>query len=527
MQCESVVSMRRPTESLAALLLVGVVSLVQAQAPDPGVDAQPGPAAREQQGDPAPADSPPPQKNEAREPSRSVRIIDIDPDSQSRRDKSAVPQPGPVVLPQGTLTIDEAVQLALKDGHAMRLVGATTASKQQSLKAARRARGPKADLSLTALRAGGQPTTFFAVNSTSEPDAPSPKADLYGNYGLASLALSSPLYQDGALFFQKSPAERLAEADYKGTGALGTLQAAQVANQTAKAYLDALAAEEVLRLQYSARSRLDERLQYLHKRVQAGVAAAVDEMTAEAALSSKLADVNSAVRGYTLQRLQLQSLMAVPEGTVPALVPLATHLPMAPSLNDLNRNSLGAHPVVMQQEAKLRMAEAQVDVARGENLPKVSLEGLALDAGDLKYRDMATFASIGVKLSMPLFDSGKTRAEISARRFEVEESEQTLALMLDEVSLSAYGAYYAYQDAADRIEALAKAMALADYQEASSRTKFENRAIGQEDLLKNEAAALEAHINLIQGRYKAWAAYADWLLALGRPFIAQQAAATP
>lgn len=432
-----------------------------------------------------------------------------------------------LVLGQATLaygdpimTIDDAVARALAEGPAMRMAAASISAKEEELKAARREMAPSLSAEVTAMRGSGEPTSFFGVNSRRDPENPA-IGNTTGNYGSATLLFNVPIYQSGVLFYETSPAERVAQSDYDKARADGSVEAADLANQVAKAYLDALSASEELSLQQGAQERLQRRLEYVRQRVRNNLAGRVDELTAEAALAAKATDVNAARRRYELQRRQLAAALRLGNQPLGQFSPLIDSLPALPPIERVAEEVLVGQPSLRSQEAELRGAEAQLAVAQGESAPKVSFFASATQASNLSESGSSSFNVAGVKLSMPLIESGQKSAQARAKGYEVQQADQKLVLLRDTLVQATYAAYYSCLDAQDKMEATSKAVAQAQFQEQSTTAKYEKGLVGLDTALQDAAIALNARIELVKGRYAAWAAYADLVKSLGRPFASR------
>lgn len=425
------------------------------------------------------------------------------------------------------LTIDDAVQRAVEQGPSARLLRSTLAVKEQNVTVARRADWPTLKTEFRALRGHGEPTSFISVNQRLDPDEPAPPdSTTTGNYGVATVELSAPLYQHGSPVFGTSAAERAAWAQRDSAQADGQSQAIQTANRTAKFYLGALAEAESETLQQDRRERLEKRVHYLRERRQAGIGSRADLLTAEAALAMTVADLRSTQRGAALQQRQVCAQLGLPGDCGLTLAPLANTLPALPPVDALAEDAMKAHPTLGAQQARLRSSEAQVGVARGEYLPKLSLEAVGVEAGNLEDSGPANFATVGLKFSMPLL-AGESHARVRARQLEVQEAQETLAVARSGLVQMIYTAYNACLDAIDQHEARQASLAFAEYQEQASQAKYEKQLIDLGPLLADEAAALKARTDLVESRYQAWKAYADLVLALGLPFRSTALAAAP
>lgn len=422
-----------------------------------------------------------------------------------------------LVFAQTPLTIDSAVDLALTQNASMAQTRAAAAGKQEDLRAAKRINRPTLGFEMTVLRGSGKPTSFSAVNTQYDPDAPVIEP-ITGDYGAGTLALKVPIFQNGALFFRESPAEDMANGSLLKAQSDVDTQAVDLSNQVAKIYLNALSAAEQLLLQQSAVEKLQHRLDIVRVRVRAGLGSFADELGVKAALAEKNSDLNAARRNSALQLMQLALSLGQEQNLHNEITPVSADFPSAPILNDVLKGSLETHPALRSQMANVRVTKSLLDAQRAESMPKLIFDVSRTEAGNFYHNESFVFTSAGFKLTMPLLDFGQVSAKVRARGHEVEESEQKALLIRNTLTQNAYQAYYAYQDAVDKVEAGNAALAKAEFQEKESTAKREKGLVGFDTLLQDEASALAARVSQVKLRYEAWVAWADFVKSIGRPF---------
>lgn len=403
---------------------------------------------------------------------------------------------------------------------------ATVAGKQEDLLAAQLMGWPTVGVELTALRGSGQPTSFSAVNGQNDPNMPVMRP-ITGNYGVGMLVLSAPVFQNGAFFFQASPAENMASGNLIKAQSDVDTQAVELSNQVAKAYLNALSAAEQLSLQQSAMEKLQHRLEIMRTRIRAGLSSFADELSTKAALAEKNSDINAARRNSALQLMQLSLALGLEQGSQIEITPVGSAFPQAPMIEDVLKVSLETHPALRSQMANLSVAKSTLDSQRAENLPKLIFDITRTEAGNFYNEGTNRFVSAGFKLSMPLLDFGQGNAKVRAHSYAVEESQQKALQTRTTLIQNAYQAYYAYQDALDKFEAGKATLDKTEFQERESAAKHEKRLIGLDTLLQDEASAFATQVNQVKLRYEAWKAWTDFVKSLGRTYSSSLATGSP
>lgn len=193
-----------------------------------------------------------------------------------------------------------------------------------------------------------------------------------------------------------------------------TLQA-----QLARRYFRLRELDERARLQAQRLGLLEEAQRLQAARVAAGRSANTPLLAAAAALDAATGEQEQ----LQLERRQTELELAALLGQVPEsfALPAATlrtqvQIPALPAL--LPATVIERRPDLLAAEQRLREAHAEVEVARAEWLPKISLDAeLGLVSGPLSapLRGSRGLVGIGPELDWTLLDGGRRQAELDAR----------------------------------------------------------------------------------------------------------------
>lgn len=215
--------------------------------------------------------------------------------------------------------------------------------------------------------------------------------------------------------------------------------------QAAQAYYDALSAQRSLAASEQIAQLAARNLEAADAKYKAGAAALSDRLQAQTAFSqANLRQIRD--RGALRNALGVIALrMGLPPETPLQLSGDLTPMPdtqFVKAVDELLIQARQDHPAVLAAYARLSAAQAAVDERRAADLPSLSLTADLTYAqnqqsrvfnGDERERDR----SIGVQLSIPLFDGfGRTyqirtaQARVDASRAELAEVEQEVALDL-------------------------------------------------------------------------------------------------
>ena len=241
------------------------------------------------------------------------------------------------------------------------------------------------------------------------------------------------------------------------------------------------------------------------------------------AQESQLAQVTATLPPLVKQSAQLRDLLAVLAGRFPNQAPaeqfelaslqLPDELPVS-----LPSQLVAQRPDVLQAEANLHAASAQIGIAIANRLPNITLTanaGSTALAIDKVFTSGTGFWGLGAAATAPLFQGGTLlHAERAAKAAYVQAAEQYRSTVLT-----------AFQNVADTLTALqqdaeglkASATAADDAQETLdlSQRQWKDGYISYLALLSAEQADQQARINLVQAQASRYADTAALFQALG------------
>lgn len=185
----------------------------------------------------------------------------------------------------------------------------------------------------------------------------------------------------------------------------------------ASAYFAGREAEERIALAEATVKSRQEGVRVARRRLDAGVTSALDFRQAESLLTQAETDL----AGLRLAKAQSDNLLAVLVGgtvpeTLPAALPLAQQKSGPALAEGLPSDLLVARPDILAAEERLRAARANIGAARAAFFPTISLTGAlgfaSTALGNLFDGDSFNW-SIGPTLGLPIFDGGRTRANLT------------------------------------------------------------------------------------------------------------------
>ena len=174
-------------------------------------------------------------------------------------------------------------------------------------------------------------------------------------------------------------------------------------------------------------------------------------------------------------------------------------------------------PDIVEAEARLHAATAQIGVAQADFYPKISLTGLfdidVLNLADFGWNARST--SIGPSLSLPIFSGGRLQRQPDLRRSE----ERTAALAYRQTVLNAWrevdDALSASRAAADRTSLFDRDLASRNRTVAMVEARYVRGDISAAPLLDARQAALSGELAVVRQRVAAALAHVQLHRALG------------
>jgi cobalt-zinc-cadmium efflux system outer membrane protein len=197
----------------------------------------------------------------------------------------------------------------------------------------------------------------------------------------------------------------------------------QVAGEARLAYYDLARARAVETATLETTELARQLREAVRRRVEIGEAPAVQVTRAEIEVGRAEQEVIRARGDASVRLVTLNRLLGL-DPTRPQVLADSVEVPAAPaSTVELVEQALNRRPELNSARALVQVQQGQVDVARSQRRPDLFAE-FATDVWSLD-RDAFRSRNLGfqVRLSMPLFDRGRIRADVDRARAGVRERE--------------------------------------------------------------------------------------------------------
>lgn len=163
---------------------------------------------------------------------------------------------------------------------------------------------------------------------------------------------------------------------------------------------------------------------------------------------------------------------------------------------------------------KRKVAEEKVKLAQGKRLPSVYLIGEYYERSGDSFEFKENW-NLALRLSVPIFDGGLIRSEISKERKEMEKVSEEERILRLEIIREIKDAYLNIENAQKRIEVSLKAVETAKENLRIELLKFETGAGTSMDVIDAQTALLRAEADYLQAIYDKNIAIASLRKAIG------------
>jgi len=320
---------------------------------------------------------------------------------------------------QGKLTLDQAIQIATENSFSVKISDSNVAKTRERINEVRSAAGPKLNLQGTYTRFDKATTANFGGNNVTISPIDSKQA---------VLSLSYPLDIFGVIGKTISAARNAETAQSYNREAVKS----DLKLSVRSAYFTVLQADAQVEVAKEALTRAQDQLKNTRLEFEQGAKAKVDVLRFETQYAQAQADLIAAQNGLQLAKSAFNNTLGRPIETEFDLEKVDQSEEPAFSPDGLVETSLSNRPEIKALQHQIRALGEAKRAAEGGLKPSLAISAnhtRNLDAQGLSARDYSTTGTLA--LSIPLFDSGLTRARVGQAR----EDETQARIQLEQVKL--------------------------------------------------------------------------------------------
>jgi outer membrane protein TolC len=345
--------------------------------------------------------------------------------------------------PSRHVTLQEAVQLALKHNHDIRIAGYTVEEKRQAKEVAKSSYFPSirndsnfmhvTDTELIQIRAG----SLGVVGGTSIPPANAIISQGGKNFTTSGTQITQPL--TNLLKIRRE--NDLAQAELIASRAKAQLTGNDVALAVHQVYYTILIAQ-AHRSATEARIKASEDLQGERvEQVKFGSTLGQDLIDSRAQLLQAKQEMLTTDLQLSDLKLKLNDLTGLPLTTSLDLDPAVPEFQETCPREECVSSAMASHPEILAARAEVQKAEAAVRLAKTDRwVPDV--EAYARYSYQENVPFLArNFGTFGVHFGYDVFDSGRKKALVHEHQAQLSEAKENLAKLTDAVEVSVQTAY--------------------------------------------------------------------------------------
>jgi outer membrane protein TolC len=400
------------------------------------------------------------------------------------------------------ITLQEAVQLALKHNHLVRISGFQVEEKEHATDVAKSAYFPTVqnesrvftvtDTQFIQVPAG----SFGTVAGSPVPASPVTLNQGGRTFVTSGTMLEQPLTQ---LFSRVKPANDIARAELSATRANAQETENEVALKVHQIYYRVLIAQ----MHRSAtEARIKAALDLQNERTeQVKFGSTLDEDLIESHAQSLQARQELLTTELQLSDLTLQLDDAIG-------LPLTTELELDPSIPEVQdtcerdaciKVALESHPEIIAARDEVQKASAAVHLSKADYVPDVSAFARYSYQNNVPFL-ARNFGTFGVQLTYDLFDGGRRHAALQESDSRLAEAKENLARVTEEVELGVQVAYNRLQRTREMVTVSEELLALRSESSRVSSQQLQNGAVLRSQAENAAAQEIDAKTQLLQSQ---------------------------
>ncbi|MCU7552800.1 TolC family protein [Chitinophagaceae bacterium LB-8] len=390
-----------------------------------------------------------------------------------------------------TLALDEAIELSIKNSKHLRLGKARIEEAIAATKEAMERRLPDAIMSGAYMRLSSPAIDMKTASNARDSNSIAPAHVSQVIYGMANLSL--PIYSGLKITYGIESAKFLEEAvrmdeenDRQG-----------IILNTIAAYINlykANAAAKLVEENLVQSRQRDTDFSNLEKN---GLLARNDLLKAQLETSNQELVLVDAENDIKLAMVNMNLMLGLPESTILNLDSNSLRKPgEIKTIEEYEQLASQNRSDVKAMDYRLKAANTNVKVAKGDYYPGVALTGGYIAADIPKFLVVSNALNIGVGVKYSVSSLWKTSSKVQQAKARVHQLEANEAMLNDQIHLSINKAYQDYLSGLKKIEVYNKALEQATENYRINKNKYNNNLLTLTDLLDADVAQLRAKMNL-------------------------------
>lgn len=415
-----------------------------------------------------------------------------------------------------SMSLDEAIDLSLKNSKQLKLSTAKIEEATASLKEAVQRKLPDGSATASYLRLTNADVNLKTKNNNGggtgggggTTEAPNVSQAMYG-----ILNLAMPIYAGGRIRYGIESSrllEKAAQLDADN-------EREDVIENTVEAYVNLYKAKSARDIVNRTLNEARQRVKDFANLEQNGLLARNDLLKAELQASNTELQEVDIDNNWKLANVNMDLLLGLPENTT--LVPDSALLSRKMEVKDLDSYIQAAIANRKDLEAvdiRKQAAEVGIKAVKGEYYPSLQVSAGYVAANIPKVITITNAANIGVGVSYNVGSIWKTKAKVEGAQARARQLAVSQDILNDQIRLQVNRAYLNWLSNQKKIEVNAKAVEQANENQRITQNKYTNQLATTTEVLDAQVAQLEAQLNYEFSRADAIVLYNQLLQASGQ-----------
>ncbi len=437
-----------------------------------------------------------------------------------------------LVLPQPDLTLEEAIHVTLGANPDLETAAERTQFADGVLARARADFFPVLALSQNYQISDNPLRKFSSLLSQgiSDPGTLFNPANTVDNFQ-TQLRLQQEVYNGGARVARTRSAEAERDASHHSLAAVQN----RIVFQVAESYYRLFQARELVKVREESVKQVEEQLKAVQARFKAQSAVRSDVLRVEVRLASVREALITAKNSLSLAWAVLENVTGVPlagrmlpEKLLPA--PWSSHLTeiLASAEGESNgeacsplisalAEAVSRRPEVNEINSRREAAEQRIRAAEAGKKPTLGVTSdYEIFTGDFRSKQTDGSFTVGVNLSVNLFDGGRTKSMVRQAQAAARELDAQQRRVRLDITLDVRRAYLQLKDATERLKVAETTVSNAEEILKQVQSRYANQTAPLTDLLDAQVALTEARVRATNADAEVEVARAALERAIGR-----------
>jgi outer membrane protein TolC len=418
------------------------------------------------------------------------------------------------------LTVEDAIDLALENNESYRSAKKELDKANNRIYEVRASALPQLSADFTVLRNWELPSFVIELeDDQGEVQKISARSGSYYNW-ISALTITQPIYSGGAVFAAWSIAKMYKEFTQNQLNQ----KTSELKLDVIEAYYGVVMADELLRVAQQTVDLAEANLDVVKKMEIQGTVSDFEVLMAEVRLANVKPRLIEAKAGAKLAHQALNSLIGLGlNDEIDVIWDMDSTLYFVPDydLDSLKSAVFNNRPEMIMMRLQSQMYKKNISVARSGYRPKINF--LTTFQWQAQYDDdkwpnrkdwIRSYYS-GISISIPIFDSWRTPAQVKQAKIEYSQSQLNEVELEDNLKLDIEQNWWNYQKSRENSVTQGQAVEMARRGLDIARMRYENGVGTQLELFEAEVALATAETNRVMAFYDLVTGYASLMKALG------------